>query len=65
MVFTCRIFHEILLAADHLYEKMSKINKEHDGLMAQMCTYRKRLPPFDIPFHANESPQIWWSSIED
>src|SRR5256885_8477220 len=65
MVFTRGIFREILLAADQLYEKMGKSNKERDGLMAQMCTYRKRLPPFDISFHTNESPQIWWSSIED
>src|SRR3990170_5822721 len=44
---------------------MGKTIKEREGLMAQMRTYRKRLAPFDVSFRINESPQIWWSSIED
>ena len=44
---------------------MGKTSKERDILMSQICTYRKRLPPFDISFHANDSVKIWWSSIED
>ena len=31
MVFTHGIFHEILLAADHLFEKMDKINKVYNN----------------------------------
>jgi len=65
MVFARGVFREILLAADNLYEKMGRNTKERDSLMGQMCTYRKRLPPFDIPFCSSKSPQIWWSSIED
>ena len=65
MVFVRRVFREILLAADNIYEKMGKTVKEREGLMAQMRSYRKRLAPFDISFHISETPQIWWSSIED
>ena len=65
MVFARGVFREILLAADNIFEKMGKTTKEREGLMAQMCTYRKRLALFDISFRINESPQIWWSSIED
>ena len=65
MVFARGVFREILLAADNIYEKMGKTIKEREGLMAQMRTYRKRLAPFDVSFRINESPQIWWSSIED
>ena len=44
---------------------MGKTTSAREELMAQMCTYRKRLPPFDVSFWDNESPQLWWSSIED
>jgi len=37
---------------------MGKTTKEREGLMAQMRAYHKRLAPFDISFHANETPQI-------
>ena len=44
---------------------MGKTTSAREELMAQMRTYRKRLPPFDVSFWDNESPQLWWSSIED
>ena len=44
---------------------MGKTTSAREELMAQMRTYRKRLPPFDVSFRDNESPQLWWSSIED
>ena len=44
---------------------MGKTTSACEELMAQMRTYRKRLPPFDVSFWDNESPQLWWSSIED
>jgi len=44
---------------------MGKTTSAREELMAQMRTYRKRLPPFDVSFWDNESSQLWWSSIED
>ena len=44
---------------------MSKTTSAREELMAQMRAYHKRLPPFDVFFWDNESPQVWWSSIED
>ena len=44
---------------------MSKTTLAHEELMAQMRAYCKRLPLFDVFFWNNESPQVWWSSIED
>jgi len=44
---------------------MGKTTSAREELMAQMRAYRKRLPPFDVFFRDNESPQVWWSSIED
>jgi hypothetical protein len=65
IVFARGIFRDILLAADDFFEKMGKSASAREDLMAQMRAYRKRLPPFDVSFRDNESPQLWWSSIED
>ncbi|CAG8842081.1 21676_t:CDS:2, partial [Gigaspora margarita] len=58
-------FRCILLAADNFYEKMDKKQKERKMLMSQMRSYRHHTAPFDVSFDNNESPTMWWTSLED
>ncbi|CAH1767810.1 15452_t:CDS:2 [Entrophospora sp. SA101] len=55
----------ILLTADNYYEKMGKNRKQRKELMSQMRMYRGRKPPFDMLFDTDESPFMWWFSLED
>ncbi|CAG8816932.1 30325_t:CDS:2, partial [Racocetra persica] len=64
-VWTRGTFWRILLAADSFYEKMDKKPKERKMLMSQMRSYRYRIALFDISFDDNESPSVWWMSLED
>ena len=44
---------------------MGKNNSERKELMHQMKKYRKREEPFDIEVGETETPDEWWSSLED
>ncbi len=58
-------FRNLLLLADDIFMKMGKKNSERKELMYQMRKYRKREMPFDIEVGEDETPDDWWSSIED
>jgi hypothetical protein len=45
--------------------KMGGKNGERKELMHQMKKYRKREDPFDIEVGEVETPDEWWSSLED
>ncbi|CAG8853342.1 24523_t:CDS:2, partial [Gigaspora margarita] len=53
------------LAPDNFYEKIDKKQKARKMLMLQMRSYRHHTAPFDVFFDNNESPTMWWTSLED
>ena len=56
----------IIEAAREIWKSIDSSEKSEEILLSQMRKYKLRMPPYDSNYvFLNETPKIWWLSIDD